>query len=84
GIISCILDEAMSYAALFEGVNTITAKMQARFKRPAQIGEHLTITASITKQVKLYRVPYDIGATQAKMVEQRLPMRLVARLSHGV
>ena len=39
---------------------------------------------SETRQVKLYRVPYDIGATQAKMVEQRLPMRLVARLSHGV
>jgi diadenosine tetraphosphatase ApaH/serine/threonine PP2A family protein phosphatase len=34
-------------------------------------------------QIRLYRVPYDITATQAKMVEQRLPMRLVARLSHG-
>lgn len=32
----------------------------------------------------LYRVPYDVTATQAKMVEKRLPMRLVARLSHGV
>jgi len=52
GIISCLLDEAMSYAALFEGVNTITAKMQARFKRPAQIDEHLTITASITKKTR--------------------------------
>ena len=39
---------------------------------------------SETEQVKLYRVSYDIGVTQAKMVEQRLPMRLVARLSHGV
>jgi predicted phosphodiesterase len=32
----------------------------------------------------LYRVPYDITATQARMVEKKLPMRLVARLSHGV
>jgi predicted phosphodiesterase len=32
----------------------------------------------------LYRVPYDVAITQAKMVEKRLPMRLVARLSHGV
>ncbi len=39
---------------------------------------------SETEQVKLYRVSYDMGVTQAKMVEQRLPMRLVARLSHGV
>ena len=39
---------------------------------------------SETRKVNLYRVPYDIAATQAKMVEQRLPIRLVARLSHGV
>jgi len=39
---------------------------------------------SETKKINLYRVPYDIAATQARMVEQRLPMRLVARLSHGV
>jgi diadenosine tetraphosphatase ApaH/serine/threonine PP2A family protein phosphatase len=38
---------------------------------------------SKTKTINLYRVPYDIAATQARMVEQRLPMRLVARLSHG-
>ncbi len=39
---------------------------------------------SETKRVKLYRVAYDINATQAKMVKYNLPMRLVARLSHGV
>jgi diadenosine tetraphosphatase ApaH/serine/threonine PP2A family protein phosphatase len=38
---------------------------------------------SKTKTMNLYRVPYDIAATQARMVEQRLPMRLVARLSLG-
>ena len=38
---------------------------------------------SKTKTMTLYRVPYDIAATQARMVEQRLPMRLVARLSLG-
>ena len=31
-----------------------------------------------------YRVPYDINSTQARMIEQRLPVRLVARLSYGV
>ena len=34
--------------------------------------------------VKLYRVPYDIRATQTRMVRQNLPMRLVVRLQHGV
>ena len=33
--------------------------------------------------VKLYRVAYDIAATQAKMLKHNLPMRLVARLSYG-
>jgi len=39
---------------------------------------------SETRLVKLYRVAYDIDATQAKMVKHNLPMRLVARLSYGV
>lgn len=39
---------------------------------------------SETKQVRLYRIPYDIRATQDRMVERGLPMRLVARLSQGV
>ncbi len=36
------------------------------------------------KRFWLYRVPYDVTETQSRMVEQKLPMRLVARLSHGV
>jgi acyl-coenzyme A thioesterase PaaI-like protein len=52
GIISCILDEAMSYAALFEGVTSLTAKMQTRFRRPLQIGEPLIISASVTKKTR--------------------------------
>jgi len=36
------------------------------------------------RTVTHYRVPYDIGVTQARMVEYRLPMRLVARLSYGM
>jgi len=39
---------------------------------------------SEARSVTLYRIPYDIGATQARMVEHRLPMRLVVRLSYGM
>ena len=39
---------------------------------------------SEAKMVRLYRVPYDIGITQARMVEHNLPMRLVSRLSYGI
>jgi len=39
---------------------------------------------SKTRMIRLYRVPYDIGTTQAKMIEHGLPKRLVTRLSHGM
>lgn len=39
---------------------------------------------SEARQVKLYRLPYDTGVTQDRMVEYGLPMRLVARLSYGI
>ena len=34
--------------------------------------------------VRLYRVAYDISATQIRMVKRNLPMRLVARLEKGL
>ena len=39
---------------------------------------------SEARSVTHYRIPYDIEATQARMMEHRLPMRLVRRLSYGV
>lgn len=39
---------------------------------------------SEARLVRLYRVLYDIRATQDRMVALGLPMRLVSRLSHGV
>jgi len=52
GIIACLLDEAMSYAALFEGVNCITASMKIRLRRPVAIGEPLIITGLIIKKMR--------------------------------
>ena len=52
GIMSCLLDEAMSYAALYSGVNSLTARMQTRFKRPLPIDKPLTITGSVTKKTR--------------------------------
>ncbi len=39
---------------------------------------------SETGVIKLYRVSYDIEATQDKMVKAGLPLRLVYRLSYGI
>lgn len=52
GIMSCLLDEAMSYAALYSGVNSLTPKMQTRFKHPLPIDEPLTVTGSVTKKTR--------------------------------
>ncbi len=52
GIIICLLDEATSYAALFEGKPCVTARIQAKLKRPTSINELLFITASVTRKTK--------------------------------
>jgi acyl-coenzyme A thioesterase PaaI-like protein len=52
GIIACLLDEAMSYAARFSGVDSLTARMQARLRRPLPIVELLIITASLTRKTR--------------------------------
>ena len=50
GIIACLLDEATSYANVFENINTITAQLQVRIRRPIEIGAPLSITGTITKR----------------------------------
>lgn len=52
GIVSCLLDEAMAYAAFFEGLPSVTAEAQVKLKRPAMVGEPLVISASITKKTR--------------------------------
>jgi len=38
---------------------------------------------SETRSIRLYRIPYDIDATQDKMMQSGLPIRLVVRLNYG-
>jgi len=49
GLIHCMLDEAMSYATMYNGMCCVTAKMETRFRRPAPLGEPLIITSSILR-----------------------------------
>ncbi|MFC1909565.1 beta-phosphoglucomutase family hydrolase [Chloroflexota bacterium] len=48
GILSCLLDEVMSSAIRYEGMNCLTTEMAVKFKRPAKVEEPLVATASIT------------------------------------
>jgi len=52
GIITCMLDEAMSHAVHLEGIECLTAKMTVQFKRPAPVEESLIITGSITRNTR--------------------------------
>ncbi|MFC1939157.1 PaaI family thioesterase [Chloroflexota bacterium] len=52
GIITCILDEAMSWVALLEGIHCLTAKMQVKLSRLASIGEPLVVTSSVTRKTR--------------------------------
>jgi len=48
GILMALLDEAMGNAVRFKGMTCVTAKIQARLKRPAAVGELLIVTAEVT------------------------------------
>ena len=52
GILSCILDEAMGWVVMLQGINCITAEMQVKLRRPVSINKPLTITSSITRQTR--------------------------------
>jgi len=54
GIITTLLDEAMSYAVRFNGLDFLTARIQTNYKRPIRIDEPLVIAASIARKKGRY------------------------------
>jgi uncharacterized protein (TIGR00369 family) len=79
GIISCLLDEAMSYAALFSGANSLTATMQTRFRRPLEVDEPVTITASLTKRTrKLVEAKAEVSLKDGTVVADSTATMFVA------
>jgi acyl-coenzyme A thioesterase PaaI-like protein len=52
GILACMLDEAMSYAAHFEGFTCLTASMHIRLRQPVRVEESLVITAAVIRNRK--------------------------------
>jgi beta-phosphoglucomutase family hydrolase len=71
GIITALLDEAMAYAALFGGVNTITATMEAKFKHPAPLDKPLIINGSIIKKTRrLVETKATIALTDGTLIAE--------------
>ncbi len=52
GIISCLIDEATSYATLFDKMTTVTARMEVRLLSPIPINQRLLVAGSIVKKTR--------------------------------
>ncbi len=52
GIIFTFLDEAMTYVTYFQGLNSVTARSEVRFKRAAFLHEPLLISATTVKKTR--------------------------------
>jgi uncharacterized protein (TIGR00369 family) len=50
GIISTVLDEAMTKLAFSLGRDAVTGRLSVRFKRPLMVGERITVTGKLTKE----------------------------------
>jgi uncharacterized protein (TIGR00369 family) len=54
GILATLLDEAMAYAACFEGVPGVTGAMELKYKKPTRVWQKLIITARVTKNARRF------------------------------
>lgn len=50
GLVATILDEAMGWATYGQGVWTVTARMQVRFRQPVPLTRRLRVAARVTRQ----------------------------------
>ena len=48
GIICTMLDEVIGYAAGFQGLYAVTAKMDVQYKKPAMVGKRLLLSARVS------------------------------------
>jgi len=52
GIVSCLLDEAVSHASATAGVRCVTARLNTRLKRLIPVDVPLVITAHVTRKTR--------------------------------
>ena len=71
GITTALLDEAMAYAAIFDGVNTITTTMETKFRRPAPLDKPLIINGSVIKKTRrLVETKATISLTDGTLIAE--------------
>ena len=83
GIIICLLDEAMGWAVLLQGMNCVTAKMEVKLSRPASINEPLLITASITRKTrKLVKTKAAVALKDGTLIAEGVATQFVTNSSN--
>jgi acyl-coenzyme A thioesterase PaaI-like protein len=50
GIISTLLDEIMARYPYVKGLNTVTARLEVRYRNPTPIGQELRVTGWVTRE----------------------------------
>jgi|WetSurMetagenome_2_1015567.scaffolds.fasta_scaffold113607_1 acyl-coenzyme A thioesterase PaaI-like protein len=85
GIMACILDEAMGYAALFDVGRCVTAKMQIDLKQPVPIGSSLIITSTITRKTrKLVETEASVTLKDGQVLAEATGTHFVVNTVKGV
>ena len=80
GIILCLLDEAMSQVALFEGDHCVTAKIEAKLNRPASLNETLVVTASVTRKTrKLIETKAAVSLPDGTLIAEGAATQFIAQ-----
>ncbi len=68
-IVLALLDEAMSWACYFAGYSTVTGKLNAKLKKPAPIGQVLTLSGRITKMNrKLIEAEAEVTSAEGEQI----------------
>ena len=50
GVVAAVLDEAMGWAVYGQGLWSLTARMQVRFRRPVPLAQRLRVIARVTNR----------------------------------
>lgn len=81
GIISCLLDEAMSYAAkLVARVHCITARMVVTMRQPISITETLRVTGAVTRVTrKIIESRAEISLADGTVVAESTAKQFVVK-----
>ncbi|MFB0900902.1 MAG: hotdog fold domain-containing protein [Dehalococcoidia bacterium] len=71
GIQTTILDEAMNWAFLIDGIFVFTTKIEIKFRAPVDIGQKITIEASVVElKNKIYTATGKIYLASGKLATE--------------